>query len=86
MRKAVGPVEDARAVVVARLRARRGELADAIFARVQGDAFDRAGVDKEFFSGTAIKSNFLCALGHGNPAALHPRAPRLSFDQACKIL
>jgi 3-hydroxypropanoate dehydrogenase len=48
--------------------------------------FDRAGVDKEFFAGTAIKSNFLCALGHGNPAALHPRAPRLSFDQACKIL
>ena len=48
--------------------------------------FDRAGVDKEFFAGTKIKSNFLCALGHGNPAALHPRAPRLSFDQACKIL
>ena len=48
--------------------------------------FDRSGVDKEFFAGTAIKSNFLCAMGHGNPAVLHPRAPRLSFDQACKIL
>ena len=48
--------------------------------------FDNAGVDKEFFAGTDIKSNFLCALGHGDPAALHPRAPRLSFDQACKIL
>jgi len=48
--------------------------------------FDRAGVDKEFFAGTVVKSNFLCALGHGNPAALHPRGPRLSFDQACKIL
>jgi 3-hydroxypropanoate dehydrogenase len=48
--------------------------------------FDRPGVDKEFFAGTNVKSNFLCALGHGNPAALHPRGPRLSFDQACKIL
>jgi 3-hydroxypropanoate dehydrogenase len=74
---------------------RNGTLQGAYFmlaARALGldcgpmGGFDRAGVDKEFFSGTAIKSNFLCALGHGNPAALHPRAPRLSFDQACKIL
>jgi 3-hydroxypropanoate dehydrogenase len=74
---------------------RNGTLQGAYFmlaARALGldcgpmGGFDRAGVDKEFFAGTAIKSNFLCALGHGNPAALHPRAPRLSFDQACKIL
>jgi 3-hydroxypropanoate dehydrogenase len=48
--------------------------------------FDRSGVDKEFFAGTGIKSNFLCALGHGNPAALKARAPRLSFDEACRII
>ena len=48
--------------------------------------FDRDGVDKEFFAGTNIKSNFLCALGHGKTDALRPRAPRLSFDEACKIL
>ena len=74
---------------------RNGTLQGAYFmlaARALGldcgpmGGFDRAGVDKEFFAGTQIKSNFLCALGHGNPAALHPRAPRLSFDQACKIL
>jgi 3-hydroxypropanoate dehydrogenase len=74
---------------------RNGTLQGAYFmlaARALGldcgpmGGFDRAGVDKEFFAGTAIKSNFLCALGHGNPAALHPRGPRLSFDQACKIL
>ena len=48
--------------------------------------FDHEGVDKEFFSGTAIKSNFLCNLGFGDPAQLRPRAGRLDFDEACKIL
>ncbi|MBE7217606.1 MAG: malonic semialdehyde reductase, partial [Caulobacteraceae bacterium] len=27
--------------------------------------FDAAGVDAEFWAGTAVKTNFLCALGHG---------------------
>jgi 3-hydroxypropanoate dehydrogenase len=48
--------------------------------------FDRDGVDREFFAGTQIKSYFLCNLGFGDPAGMHPRAPRLGFDQACKIL
>jgi nitroreductase len=48
--------------------------------------FDNEAVDREFFAGTNIKSNFLCALGYGDGAALKPRAPRLSFDEACKIL
>jgi len=48
--------------------------------------FDRDGVDKEFFAGTAIKSYFLCNLGFGDPAGLRPRAERLGFDEACKIL
>lgn len=48
--------------------------------------FDNDGVDKEFFAGTNIKSNFICAIGHGDPAGVRPRNPRLSFDEACKIL
>ena len=48
--------------------------------------FDRDGVDKEFFAGTAIKSYFLCNLGYGDREGLRPRAARLSFDDACKIL
>jgi len=48
--------------------------------------FDNDGVDKEFFAGTNIKSNFVCAVGHGDPAGVFPRNPRLSFDEACKIL
>jgi 3-hydroxypropanoate dehydrogenase len=48
--------------------------------------FDATGVDKEFFVGTAIKSYFLCNLGYGDREGLRPRAARLSFDEACKIL
>jgi 3-hydroxypropanoate dehydrogenase len=44
--------------------------------------FDNAGVDREFFSGTGIKSNFICSLGFGDPASLFPRNPRLSFEEA----
>ena len=48
--------------------------------------FDNAKVDAEFFPDGQVKSNFLCNLGHGDPAAVHPRGPRLDFDEACKIL
>ncbi|MBB1086921.1 malonic semialdehyde reductase [Lysobacter sp. SG-8] len=48
--------------------------------------FDNAKVDAEFFAGTAIKSNFLVNLGHGDPGKLFPRSPRLSFDEAARIV
>lgn len=48
--------------------------------------FNRDGVDKEFFAGTSIKSNFLCNIGIGDPASLYPRLPRLTFEEACEIL
>jgi len=48
--------------------------------------FDNAGVDAEFFAGTDIKSNFLCNVGYGDPAALRPRGPRFGFDQIAQIL
>ncbi|HEX4635370.1 MAG TPA: malonic semialdehyde reductase [Rhizomicrobium sp.] len=48
--------------------------------------FDNPGVDKEFFAGTQIKSYFLCNLGFGVAASVRPRAARLGFDEACKIL
>jgi 3-hydroxypropanoate dehydrogenase len=48
--------------------------------------FDRQGVDREFFAGTAIQSYFLVNLGYGDREGLRPRAARLPFDDACKIL
>lgn len=48
--------------------------------------FNNAKVDEEFFSGTDIKSNFLCNLGYGDASKLFPRNPRLDFEEACKLL
>ena len=48
--------------------------------------FNNALVDETFFAGTRIKSNFLINLGHGDPAKLFPRSPRLPFDEAAQIL
>jgi 3-hydroxypropanoate dehydrogenase len=48
--------------------------------------FDNAKVDAEFFSGTAVKSNFLINIGHGDPAKLFPRSPRLSFEEIARIV
>jgi 3-hydroxypropanoate dehydrogenase len=47
--------------------------------------FDNAKVDAAFFPGGSVKSNFLCNLGYGNPEKLRPRAPRLSFEETCRI-
>ena len=47
--------------------------------------FDNYQLDNLFFSGTRWKSNFLVALGHGEPSALPARGPRLSFDEACRF-
>lgn len=48
--------------------------------------FDNALVDAAFFAGTSIRSNFLVNLGHGDPAGLFPRLPRLSFEEAAQIV
>ena len=74
---------------------RNGTLQGAYFmlaARALGldcgpmSGFDNAMVDAEFFAGTTIRSNFLCNLGYGDSSVLHPRSPRLSFDDACTVL
>lgn len=47
--------------------------------------FDGKKVDEAFWAGTTVKTNFICNLGHGDPAKLFPRSPRLGFDEACRI-
>lgn len=73
---------------------RNGSLQGAYFilaARALGldcgpmSGFDNDALDREFFAGSQVKSNFLCNLGYGDATKLHPRQPRLSFDEACTI-
>src|SRR6201998_2272083 len=74
---------------------RNGTLQGAYFmlaARALGldcgpmSGFNNAKVDEAFFSGTTVKSNFLCNLGHGGATKPNPRSPRLAFDEACKVI
>jgi 3-hydroxypropanoate dehydrogenase len=48
--------------------------------------FDNAAVDAAFFAGTNIKSNFICSIGHGTGENLFARSPRLTFEQANRIV
>jgi 3-hydroxypropanoate dehydrogenase len=47
--------------------------------------FDNAAVDREFFAGTHIRSNFICSLGYGSEENLFPRNPRLPFEEANRL-
>ena len=47
--------------------------------------FDAAKLDAAFWAGTAVKTNFVCNLGHGDPSKIFARSPRLSFEEACRI-
>jgi 3-hydroxypropanoate dehydrogenase len=47
--------------------------------------FDKTATEAAFFPGGRVKANFICALGHGSTEKLHPRGPRLSFSEACRI-
>jgi 3-hydroxypropanoate dehydrogenase len=48
--------------------------------------FDNKKVDAEFFPDGRIKSNFLCNIGHGDPAKVLAKLPRLTFEEACTLL
>ena len=41
--------------------------------------FDNAAVDKAFFAGTNVQSNFICTLGYGDTASIFARSPRPEF-------
>jgi 3-hydroxypropanoate dehydrogenase len=48
--------------------------------------FDADKLNAEFFSDGKWKVNLLCNLGYGDPSKLHPRNPRLNFEEASVIL
>jgi len=47
--------------------------------------FDNAKVDAAFFADNGWRSNFLVNLGHGDPAGVFDRSPRLPFEEACLL-
>lgn len=48
--------------------------------------FDKQKVKDAFFPDLDGDVNFLCNLGYGDPEKLFPRAARLDFDEACKLV
>ncbi|HLI86920.1 MAG TPA: malonic semialdehyde reductase [Bryobacteraceae bacterium] len=48
--------------------------------------FDPEKVNREFFPDGRWKVNFLCNLGYGDGSKMPPRAPRLGFAEACRVL
>ena len=48
--------------------------------------FDNHAVDAAFLSATHGYSNFLCNLGYGTDEGVSPRSPRLTCDDASKVV
>jgi 3-hydroxypropanoate dehydrogenase len=48
--------------------------------------FDKAKTDLEFFPDGRFKSNFICAIGHGDPSKVFQRNPRFRFEDVCRML
>jgi len=48
--------------------------------------FDNEKLDTEFFPDGKVKSNFICAVGYGDTSRLHPRGPRLEFNEVVQIV
>lgn len=49
--------------------------------------FDNAAVDADFFADQpSVRSNFICAIGYGDPASIFARGPRPDFSRFNQIL
>ena len=98
---ALNPPQDARSwfagkpELIAETAFRNGTLQGAYLimaARALGldcgpmSGFDNDKVNTEFFPDGKWKVNFLCNIGYGDASKLYPRLPRLSFEEACRIL
>ncbi len=47
---------------------------------------DAAGLDTAFWSGTNVKSMFICSIGRGDEETVFKKLPRFAFDEVCEIL
>lgn len=48
--------------------------------------FDAAAVDRIFWAGTSVRTNFLCNLGYAQGTPPRERSPRLDFDTVCRMV
>ena len=48
--------------------------------------FDAAGIDREFFAGTPLKSVLVINLGRPGPDAWFPRLPRLDYEDVVTVI
>ena len=48
--------------------------------------FKKKALKEAFFPNDNVEPNFLCNIGYGDPEGLYDRAPRLNFDEACRII
>ena len=48
--------------------------------------FDKEKLNQEFFPNETVNSIFICGIGYGDDTKIHPRSPRLDFEEACEIL
>lgn len=94
-RSKAAPRLEANPAVAREVAFRNGSLQGAyliLAARALGldcgpmSGFDNAKLDAEFFPDGRWRSNFLVNLGYGDRSRLHERAPRLSFEEACRVL
>jgi 3-hydroxypropanoate dehydrogenase len=67
-----------------------GPLSGFDNAKVDREFFDAGreceGCDQEFLPEGHVRSNFLVNLGYGDTSKLHPRNPRLAFEEACALM
>lgn len=47
--------------------------------------FSNEIIDREFFAGTTLRSNFLCNLGYADEGALFHKLPRFDFEDVCSF-
>jgi 3-hydroxypropanoate dehydrogenase len=48
--------------------------------------FDHIKINALYWPDGRVRVNFLCNIGYGDDAALHPRGPRWEFEEACRIV
>lgn len=67
-----------------------GPLSGFDNAKLDREFFDAGreceGCDQEFLPEGHVRSNFLINIGYGDPSKLHPRLPRLAFEEACALM